>query len=284
MGLVSTDWLRKNFINKNIKILDCSWHMPASQRSGKLEFENTHIPGSIFFDIDEFSDKNSEFPHTILSGEIFSEMISNLGISNQDHIVVYDSLGIFSSPRVWWMFQYFGHKEISILDGGLVKWLKEKKEIETGKGKKYPKTNFKAIENKSMLKTYEDIKNNIINNQFQVIDARSKGRFLGTEPEPRANLKSGSIQNSINLPWNECIDPETKCFLDKALLEKKFKALKIKLDQPVVFSCGSGVSACVIGKALNIINNNEPAIYDGSWSEWATKEGLFTQNNLFALN
>lgn len=276
MGLVSTDWLRKNFINKNIKILDCSWHMPATQRSGKLEFENTHIPGSIFFDIDEFSDKNSEFPHTILPGDIFSEMISNLGISNQDHIVVYDSLGIFSSPRVWWMFQYFGHKEVSILDGGLVKWLKEKKEIETGKGKKYPKTNFKLTENKSMLKIYQDIKNNIINNQFQVIDARSKGRFLGTEPEPRANLKSGSIQNSINLPWNECIDPETKCFLDKSLLEKKFKALKIKLDQPVVSSCGSGVAACVIGKAFNIINNNEPAIYDGSWSEWSVKEGLFT--------
>ena len=276
MGLVSTDWLRKNFINKNIKILDCSWHMPTTQRSGKLEFEQTHIPGSIFFDIDEFSDKNSEFPHTILPGDIFSEMISNLGISNQDHIVVYDSLGIFSSPRVWWMFQYFGHKEVSILDGGLVKWLKEKKEIETGKGKKYPKTNFKVAENKSMLKIYDDIKNNIINNQFQVIDARSKGRFLGTDPEPRANLKSGSIQNSINLPWNECIDPETKCFLDKSLLEKKFKALKIKLDQPVVFSCGSGVSACVIGKAFNIVNNNEPIIYDGSWSEWAIKEGLFT--------
>jgi thiosulfate/3-mercaptopyruvate sulfurtransferase len=276
MGLVSTDWLRKNFINKNIKILDCSWHMPTTQRSGKLEFEQTHIPGSIFFDIDEFSDKNSEFPHTILPADIFSEMISNLGISNQDHIVVYDSLGIFSSPRVWWMFQYFGHKEVFILDGGLVKWLKEKKEIETGKGKKYPKTNFKVTENKSMLKIYDDIKNNIINNQFQVIDARSKGRFLGTEPEPRANLKSGSIQNSINLPWNECIDPETKCFLDKSLLEKKFKALKIKLDQPVVFCCGSGVSACVIGKAFNIVNNNEPIIYDGSWSEWAIKEGLFT--------
>ena len=276
MGLVSTDWLRKNFINKNIKILDCSWHMPTTQRSGKLEFEQTHIPGSIFFDIDEFSDKNSEFPHTILPGDIFSEMISNLGISNQDHIVVYDSLGIFSSPRVWWMFQYFGHKEVSILDGGLVKWLKEKKEIETGKGKKYSKTNFKVTENKSMLKIYDDIKDNIINNQFQVIDARSKGRFLGTEPEPRSNLKSGSIQYSINLPWNECIDPETKCFLDKSLLEKKFKALKIKLDQPLVFSCGSGVSACVIGKAFNIVNNNEPIIYDGSWSEWAIKEGLFT--------
>ena len=128
MGLVNTDWLRKNLLSDNIKILDCSWHMPNSERSGKLEFEACHIPGSIFFDIDEFSDKKSSFPHTVLPDEKFSQMISDLGISNQDHIVVYDTLGIFSSPRVWWMFNYYGHNQISILDGGLIKWCKEKKE------------------------------------------------------------------------------------------------------------------------------------------------------------
>ena len=274
MALVSTEWLRKNIINKNIKILDCSWHMPNSGRSGKLEFETVHIPGSIFFDIDEFSEKNSDFPHMLLSSENFSEMVGNLGISNQDHIIAYDSLGIFSAPRVWWMFHYYGYKEVSILDGGLIKWLKEKKETESGKGRKYSKTNFKTLENKSILKTYDDMKQNILNNNFQVIDARSKGRFSGTEPEPRKNLKSGSMHNSINLPWNECIDPETKCFLDKQTLEKKFKSLKIKLDQPLVFSCGSGVSACVIGKAFNIVTGHEAKIYDGSWSEWALKEDL----------
>ena len=133
MALVSTEWLRKNIINKNIKILDCSWHMPNSGRSGKLEFETVHIPGSIFFDIDEFSEKNSDFPHMLLSSENFSEMVGNLGISNQDHIIVYDSLGIFSAPRVWWMFCYYGYKEVSILDGGLVKWLKEKKKQKVAK-------------------------------------------------------------------------------------------------------------------------------------------------------
>ena len=276
MALVSTEWLRKNLINKNIKILDCSWHIPGTERFGKVEFENVHIPGSIFFDIDEFSDKTNSAPHAILPGNIFSEMFGNLGVSNQDHIVVYDSLGIFSSPRVWWMLQYYGHKEVSILDGGLIKWLKEKKEIETGKGRKYPKTNFKVIENKSLVKTYEHIKENAANQTFQLIDARSKGRFLGTEPEPRKNIKSGSIPNSINFPWNECIDPETKCFLDKATLEKKFKSLKIKVDQPLAFSCGSGVAACVIGKAFNIITDQDVNIYDGSWTEWASKEGLFT--------
>ena len=276
MGLVNTDWLRKNLLSDNIKILDCSWHMPNSERSGKLEFEACHIPGSIFFDIDEFSNKKSSFPHTVLPDDKFSQMISDLGISNQDHIIVYDTLGIFSSPRVWWMFNYYGHNQISILDGGLIKWCKEKKEIESGKGKKYSKTTFKVNENHSLLKTYEDIKKNISNNSFQILDARSKGRFIGIDAEPRKNLRSGSITNSINLPWNECIDPDSKCFLGKPALEQKFKSLKINDSQPIVFSCGSGISACVIGKAFNIINNKPVNIYDGSWTEWATKEGLFS--------
>mgnify|MGYP001263753108 FL=1 len=276
MGLVNTDWLRKNLLSDNIKILDCSWHMPNSERSGKLEFEACHIPGSIFFDIDEFSNKKSSFPHTVLPDDKFSQMISDLGISNQDHIIVYDTLGIFSSPRVWWMFNYYGHNQISILDGGLIKWCKEKKEIESGKGKKYSKTTFKVNENHSLLKTYEDIKKNISNNSFQILDARSKGRFEGIDAEPRKNLRSGSITNSINLPWNECIDPDSKCFLGKPALEQKFKSLKINDSQPIVFSCGSGISACVIGKAFNIINNKPVNIYDGSWTEWATKEGLFS--------
>lgn len=276
MGLVNTDWLRKNLLSDNIKILDCSWHMPNSERSGKLEFEACHIPGSIFFDIDEFSDKKSSFPHTVLPDDKFSQMISDLGISNQDHIIVYDTLGIFSSPRVWWMFNYYGHNQISILDGGLIKWCKEKKEVESGKGKKYSKTTFKVNENHSLLKTYEDIKKNISNNSFQILDARSKGRFEGIDAEPRKNLQSGSITNSINLPWNECIDPDSKCFLGKLALEQKFKSLKINDSQTIVFSCGSGISACVIGKAFNIINNKPVNIYDGSWTEWATKEGLFS--------
>jgi len=275
MALVSTDWLRKNIFNKNIKILDCSWHMPDTARIGKNEFETAHIPGSIFFDLDEFSMKGDVFPHTLLPDQQFSEMIGEIGITNNDHIIVYDSLGAFSSPRVWWMFHYYGHDQVSILDGGLPKWLKEKKEIETGKGKKYTKALFRSKENKLMTKNYDEIKNNIQENNFQLIDARSAGRFLGKEPEPRKNLRSGHIQNSINLPWNECIDTETKCFLEKKILEKKFKSLKIDLNNPLVFSCGSGVTACIVGKAFNIVTNKTIYVYDGSWTEWATKEALF---------
>lgn len=274
MTLVSTDWLSKNLANKNIKILDCSWHIPNTKRSGKLEFEHSHIPGSIFFDIDEISNQNSDFPHMLLTKEKFSLIIGGMGISNDDHIIVYDKLGIFSSPRVWWMFNYYGHSKISILNGGFIKWSKEKKEIDSGKGKKYQKTNFKANENNSMVKNYDDIKKNILKKKFQVLDARPQGRFEGTEPEPRQNLKSGSIQNSVNIPWDEFINPETKCFLDKESIERKFQTFKVNFDQPVVFSCGSGVAACVIGKAFEIITNKQIEVYDGSWTEWATKEGL----------
>jgi len=249
--------------------------MPDTARIGKNEFETAHIPGSIFFDLDEFSMKGDVFPHTLLPDQQFSEMIGEIGITNNDHIIVYDSLGAFSSPRVWWMFHYYGHDQVSILDGGLPKWLKEKKEIETGKGKKYTKALFRSKENKLMTKNYDEIKNNIQENNFQLIDARSAGRFLGKEPEPRKNLRSGHIQNSINLPWNECIDTETKCFLEKKILEKKFKSLKIDLNNPLVFSCGSGVTACIVGKAFNIVTNKTIYVYDGSWTEWATKEALF---------
>ena len=274
MALISTDWLRKNLANKNIKILDCSWHIPNTKRSGRLEFELSHIPGSIFFDIDKISDQNSSFPHMLLTKEKFSSLIGDLGISNDDHIIVYDKLGIFSSPRVWWMFNYYGHSKISILNGGFVKWSKEKKEIDSGKGKKYLQTNFKANENNSMVKNYDDVKKNISKKNFQVLDARPKGRFEGTEPEPRKNLKSGSIQNSINISWDQFIDSETKCFLDEESINKKFQSLKFNLNQPVVFSCGSGIAACVIGKAFEIITNKQIDVYDGSWTEWATKEGL----------
>ena len=142
MALVSTEWLRKNIFNKNIKILDCSWHMPDTGRIGKNEFEIAHIPGSIFFDLDEFSVKGDVLPHTLLSDKLFSEMIGEIGISNNDHIIVYDSLGAFSSPRVWWMFLYYGHTNVSILDGGLPKWLKEKKALSFFCLKKKSKQNF----------------------------------------------------------------------------------------------------------------------------------------------
>ena len=271
MSLVTTDWLEKNILKEDVKVLDCSWHMPNTKRNGKDEFLKEHIPGSIFFDIDKFSDPLAKFPHTIPAADLFENLSSEIGIKNSDHIIVYDSLGIFSAPRVWWMFNYFGHKKISILDGGLVKWKNENKKIENGPGKKFQKSHFKCTVKNRMLVHIDQIKENINNKMFELVDARSKGRFNGTENEPRPDLKSGSIPKSFNLPWMECIDPISKCFLSKEELKKKFEQININKNSTVAFSCGSGVTACIVAKAFEIIEGQKFSIYDGSWTEWASQ-------------
>ncbi len=271
MSLVTTEWLEKNIYKEDIKILDCSWHMPNTKRIGKDEFLKEHIPGSIFFDIDKFSDPLAKFPHTIPSANLFEKLTSELGIKNSDHIIVYDSLGIFSAPRVWWMFNYFGHNKISILDGGLVKWKNENKKIENGPGQNFLKSNFKCITKHEMLMLIDHVKENIKNKKFELVDARSKGRFDGIENEPRPDIKSGSIPKSCNMPWVECIDPITKCFLSKEELQKKFEQININKNSTVVFSCGSGVTACILAKAFDVIDGKKFSVYDGSWTEWASQ-------------
>jgi thiosulfate/3-mercaptopyruvate sulfurtransferase len=271
MSLVTTDWLNKNLYADNIKILDCSWHMPNTKRVGRDEFLKEHIPNAIFFDIDKFSDPSGKFPHTIPPKNLFEKLCSEIGINNSDHIIVYDSLGIFSSPRVWWMFNYFSHDHVSILDGGLVKWKSEIKKLENGEAKSISKTNFKCSTKNELLTVIQQINGNIHNKKFDLIDARSKGRFEGTDPEPRPEIKSGSIPNSCNIPWPECIDPLTKCFLAEKDLRNRFKKININEDSNVVFSCGSGVTACIIAKAFDIIGGKKFSIYDGSWTEWASQ-------------
>jgi thiosulfate/3-mercaptopyruvate sulfurtransferase len=271
MSLVTTEWLEKNLSNKDIKILDCSWHMPNTKRIGSEEFLREHIPGSIFFDIDKFSDPLGKFPHTIPSAKLFEKLTSELGIKNTDHIIAYDSLGIFSSPRAWWMFNYFGHNKVSILDGGLVKWKMENKKLESGPSKEIIKGNFTCSVRHELLTVIDQVHKNINEDKFYLVDARSKGRFLGTDPEPRADIKSGSIPKSFNMPWSDCIDPITKCFLSKENLQRKFEGININKNSNIVFSCGSGVTACIVAKAFEIIDGKNFSIFDGSWTEWATQ-------------
>lgn len=271
MSLVTTDWLEKNILKEDLKVLDCSWHMPNTKRNGKDEFFTEHIPRSLFFDIDKFSDPLAKFSHTIPTANLFENLSSEIGVKNSDHIIVYDSLGIFSAPRVWWMFNYFGHEKISILDGGLVKWKNENKKVTSGPEKNFQKSHFKCTVKNGILVHIQQVKENIINKKFELVDARSKGRFNGIENEPRPDTKSGSIPKSCNLPWMECIDPISKCFLTKEELQKKFQEININKNSTVVFSCGSGVTACIAAKAFEIIDGKNFSIYDGSWTEWASQ-------------
>jgi thiosulfate/3-mercaptopyruvate sulfurtransferase len=270
MSLVTTSWLEKNL--KNVKILDATWHMPNSNKNAAKEFLGIHIQGSQFFDLDKNSDEKNSVPHMLPSKEKWQETVSSYGISNEDTIVIYDNSDVISSCRCWFMFIYFGHnpKKIYVLDGGLKKWKLENKKT-FSQLEKFDKTDYLVVENKDLVKNKLQIDKNIQINNFQLVDARNKKRFDGLEAEPRANLRSGHIQNSLNLPFSECINKSDHTFKSKDELLKIFQDMKISNEKNQVFTCGSGVTACILAMANKIISDKNPVIYDGSWSEYGLK-------------
>ena len=268
MSLVDTDWLENN-INK-VKILDCSWHMPNVNRSGYDEYLREHIPDAVFFDLDKNSDAKTDLPHMLPEKIIWEEILSNLGISNDDRIIIYDNSDVLSSCRCWYNFIYFGHdpKLVQVLDGGLKKWKSEKKPI-TSDTTKIKVSNYIAKEKEELVKNKNQIDQNILNKKFELVDARSKGRFEGKDPEPRKGVRSGSIKNSFCLPFGDLIN-ENHTFKDLNEISIKFNNIfGPKLPQDVVFSCGSGITAAVLALAYSLINiKYVPTIYDGSWAEY----------------
>ena len=267
MSLVNTNWLEKNLTK--VKIIDCSWHMPQANRNGLEEYNREHIPNAIFFDLDDNSKKNTDLPHMLTDKNSWEKIVSNMGIKNEDEIIIYDSSDVISSCRCWYNFIYFSHdpKLIHVLDGGLKKWNNEKKPTTIALTKTL-KTNYKAVEKKELVKNKAEIDKNIFTKKFKVIDARSRERFEGKIQEPRKGLRSGSIQNSFCLPFSELIN-EDGTFINKDKILEKFKSTKCIIDRNLVFSCGSGVTASVLALAYSLIDNKYmPKIYDGSWSEY----------------
>ena len=279
MTLVSTEWLNNNL--SKVKIFDASWHMPNSNRNGHKEYLDKHIPGAMFWDLDEHSDKDSLFPHMLTNADYWARMLWSFGIKNDDHIVVYDFSAVHSSCRLWFSLKYFGHQKVSVLDGGMRKWLKENKPTsnETNKNigkfgyidKINTKNKYKVNENFDLVKKKEQIEKNIKNYSFILVDARSRERFEGKIEEPRPGLIKGCIPGSKNIPYQKCIDSETNTFKTKSELVKIFEENDVDYNKPLVFSCGSGVSACVLSLAYFSITGKNAVIYDGSFSEWGKK-------------
>ena len=267
MSLVTTDWLEKKL--SQVKIIDCSWHMPQVNRNGFEEYKNFHISNSIFFDLDKNSNQNTDLPHMLTDKNSWENIVSNMGIKNEDEIVVYDNSDVISSCRCWYNFIYFGHnpKLIHVLNGGLKKWIKENKAT-TSDLTKVIKSNYKANEKKYLVKNKTEIIKNITKKEFNIVDARNKERFEGKIPEPRKGLRSGSIKNSFCLPFSDLINIDRTFKTNDKILEK-FKSTKCNLDKNLIFSCGSGVTASVLALAYSLIDNKyKPTIYDGSWSEY----------------
>ena len=269
MNLVTTDWLESNL--DKVKIFDASWHMPSTKRNAKKEYDEKHIRGAIFWDINEHSNKNSPYPHMMSNSDYWTEMLWSYGIRNEDHIIVYDFSDLYSSCRLWFALKYFGHQMVSVLDGGLKKWLKEDRET-TNKLEKIQKSNSYSVnENIKWIKNKRQIDENIKNFSFQIVDARSRERFEGKVEEPRPGLKRGGITGSKNIPFKDCINAETNAFKKKSELTQIFNQNNVDPTKPVVFTCGSGVTACVLGMAYSLISDNNAVIYDGSWSEYGEK-------------
>jgi len=267
MSLVNTNWLENN-IHK-VKLLDCSWHMPNVKRNAYEEYIKEHIAGAIFFDLDKYSDTNTDLPHMLPSLTNWEKNASNLGIANNDRIIIYDNSDVLSSCRCWYNFIYFGHNPnlVSVLNGGLKKWILESKAVDNNITK-IEKSNYIAQENKNLVKSKNQINSNINLNEFSVIDARSKERFDGKVPDPRKNVRSGSIPNSLCLPFKEIIN-EDNTFKKTDEILKIFDQIIDHKHNNLVFSCGSGVTACVLALAYSLVNNTySPTIYDGSWAEY----------------
>lgn len=266
--IVTSQELAELLDDPKLIVLDAS---PATNVSGLVSaLEGLQIKGARYFNLkDNFSDANSEYPNSIPNAEQFQEEARKLGVRKDSTIVVYDNLGIYTAPRVWWLFNTFGHKNIAVLDGGLPAWVAAGYPTEKITKKRVSLGNFTAKLNTAMVKDYVAVKDNVETGNELVVDARSSGRFNGTAPEPREGLRSGSIPNSVNIPFENVLH-EGK-YKTKEDLTEIFKEV-FAADKPLVFSCGSGLTACIILLASTLLQEKTASVYDGSWTEWAQLE------------
>ena len=265
-ALVTTEWLAAHLGRRNVRVVDGSWHMPQLGRNARAEFAEAHIPGAVFFDIDVVADTRTALPHMLPGAAAFARHMSGLGIGDRDRVIVYDSRGVLSAARVWWTFRAFGHDAVAVLDGGFARWRAEGRPTEAGTPAPKPR-HFKARLRRSLVRDLASMRRNVKSPKEQVLDARSAGRFAGTEPEPRAGLRLGHIPGSLNLPYDRLYDKDGS-FLRGDALRRQFEASGLDLEKPVTTSCGSGVTASVLALGLFELGRPDVAVYDGSWTEW----------------
>lgn len=267
-ALVSTEWLAQHLDDPEVGIIDASWHLPAQKRDAAAEYREAHVPGAAFFDIDEISDPESALPHMVPGAEDFAAKAGALGLGNGFRVVAYDSGSMMASCRAWWMFRLFGYDDVAVLSGGLAKWRRENRPLESGEAAAAVPRALAVRFRPELVRSLDQMRENLRSRAAQVLDARSPGRFDATEPETRPGVRGGHIPGSANLHYARLMDPETGEFLPPAALAAAFEAGGVDLDRPAVGTCGSGVSACVLALGLHLLGHEEYAVYDGSWTEW----------------
>ncbi|MGB6537979.1 MAG: 3-mercaptopyruvate sulfurtransferase [Xanthobacteraceae bacterium] len=269
--LKSTEWLAEHLRDRDVVAVDASYFLPGQKRDAHAEYRAAHIPGAVFFDIEEVCDHSTELPHMLPGTTQFGEAVGALGIANGDTIVVYDSRGLYSAARVWWTFRIFGAHNVFVLDGGLPKWKAERRPLETGDAKREPKQ-FSAEMNIAPVAMLADVRMALTDRSAQIVDARSTERFAGTAPEPRPDLRSGHMPDSFNVPYESVL--ENGRLVSRDGIEAAFTAAGVDLDKPIITSCGSGVTAAILTLALESIGKSAHRLYDGSWSEWGSRPDL----------
>jgi thiosulfate/3-mercaptopyruvate sulfurtransferase len=266
--VVSADWVEKHLGAPEFKLVDASWYLPAHNRNGAAEYASGHIPGAVFFDQDVIADKSTGLPHSLPSPAFFADAVGQLGISATDTIVVYDGPGFFSAPRVWWMFRVMGARRVYVLDGGLDGWKASGRKLETDLPEPEP-VNFDTHFDRARITSFDQMSAIADTGDRQVADARPAGRFTGEEPEPREGMRSGHMPGARSVPAS--LLSENGRLKDLATLRSIFTNAGIDLSQPVVTSCGSGITAAVVTLALESLGHTDNSLYDGSWSEWGSK-------------
>ena len=266
--LVETDWLQQHLGAPGLVVMDATWAMPDEPKPGYDHYREAHIPGALFFDIEDLSDTSSPHPHMLPPPEKFASRMKKMGVGDGMKVIVYDDKGIFSSPRAWWMFRVMGHEDVAVLNGGLKKWLAEGRPVESGAPASRSARHFTARKNSEFVREFSDMLRAVQAGKTQIVDARSKLRFHGQEVEIRPVPRLGHMPGACNLPYGTLTNGDgTMKSADQ--LRAAFENAGINPAKPVITTCGSGITACILALGLAILGNEYTAVYDGSWAEWA---------------
>lgn len=272
-NIISTEQLSTILGKSDVKIFDATYAISAAAPGGV--FTQAHIPGAQFFDIDDVADPNAPLAHTLPSPQLFEEKIRVLGVNDGDQIVIYDQSGMaMAASRAWWTFRAFGHDRVAVLDGGLPKWIAENRPVESGPAAKPAQGNFKANFRKALFRTADDVLQNIQTQNALTVDARDPGRFEGNAPEPRPGMESGHIPGSTNLFFMNLFKSDKTLKEPAEIRAELVKSGIPENGTPIISSCGSGVTACVLALAMHRLGNPDIAIYGGSWAEWGQNPAL----------
>jgi thiosulfate/3-mercaptopyruvate sulfurtransferase len=269
-NFVSTEWLFTHLGEPGLAVIDGSWYLPAMARDAMAEYRLGHIPGAVFFDIDEIADKTTALPHMLPGPVAFASAMRKLGLGDGIRMIVYDGEGLFSAPRVWWTLRTFGAKDVQILEGGLPRWKAEGRPLEEGEVQRQPR-HFTARLDHTAVADVDQVRR-ALDHGGQVVDTRSAPRFAGQAPEPRPGIRAGHMPGSVNLPYQRLLDNGT--LRSPAELQQAFREAGLDVKKPVITSCGSGISAAILSLAIATIGGAPSSLYDGSWTEWGSRQDL----------